>query len=255
MSNSCPNCDADLPAAAINLTEGVALCPGCGQLSRLRAVARTSEVPAPQGPPPRGCRPETNGLETRLVASNRSAGQAAILLFAALFWNSIVSVFVLVVAAGYWIRLAGSLPDWFPMTPAGSAGPERGGEGGSAVAMPLGLLIFMTVFLTPFVAIGLGLIAGVLLAVGGRTEVRLGAGRGSVFTGIGPLGWSRRFDPARVSAIRTSREGSGRRGRRVEYLVIEADRRVRTGSTLTGEQRRWLAKELRGRLLRSRQNG
>lgn len=252
MSNPCPNCDADLPTAAINLTEGVALCPSCGRLSPLRAVARAQQARAPASPPPHGCRVRSDGLQTRLVVSTRSLPKAAVALFLAVFWNSVVSVFVLVVAAGYWIRLAGSLPDWFPMPPSGSAGPERGGSGGTGLALPLGVLIFMTLFLTPFIAIGLGLIGSVLLSLGGRTEVRLGAGRGSVFTGIGPLGWTRRFDPGRVNTVRTTRQGFGRRGRSAEEVLIAADRRIRTGSMLNGEQRRWLVSEIRRRILQGR---
>lgn len=247
MASICPRCDAELAADAINITEGVALCPACNTLSRLSDVIDRSEAATPAiaaAEPPHGCSIVSDGLTTRAVATTRSFAAAAGLAFFALFWNSIVSVFLVVVISGYWERLIGPLPVWMPGLGA-THGPERDSR-----SMPLGVLIFMTIFLTPFVAVGASMLAAVFMSIAGRCEVRLEAGSASVFTGVGPFGWTRRFDPGKVRAVRSAPSTIRTKGRSQEDLVIEADRTIRFGSSLSDERRGWLVTELRRRLLR-----
>ncbi len=247
MANLCPSCQADLPAGSINTAEGVALCPACGELTRLRTVAKSNEdspSPAPPGPPPPGCRVVDDGVRARLVVSLRSPAGALVMLGVAAFWNGIVSVFVSTIAARWWTRLVGPVPEWMPQPPIRVIGVELD----ESTALGLGMLIFLTLFITPFVVVGLGFIAGVLLSIAGRIEITLGDIRASVFTGVGPVGLTRRFDPRGVRSVRIKRPRVLTAGQRTEQLVIEADRTIRTASTCRDEQRRWLAAELRHRL-------
>lgn len=231
--NYCPACGESISAEQVNLAEGVALCPGCGRLSRLSDVVNAAPPAAElldQIPP--GCRVSSWGQEIRIRATLRSTGSLMGTLFAALLWNGIVSVFVLIAAAGLYTNLVGPLPAWFPA-------PNMDAP------MPLGMTLFLCVFLLPFVAIGVSLLAAVLLYALGKVEVWIGDREARVRTGIGPLVWRRRFDPSQVRRVdegTTSWETNGRPGRTV---VIEAERSVKFGLLLTDERRQWMRAILR----------
>jgi len=82
-----------------------------------------------------------------------------------LFWNGLVSVFV-------WLAIKTSA-------------------------------ILLWLFLTPFIAIGLALVFGLLFTVFGKSEIKITNAEGSVFTGIGPFGKTRRFAPKSVKRFGT----------------------------------------------------
>lgn len=106
--------------------------------------------------------------------------------------------------------------------------------------MPLGMTLFLCVFLLPFIAIGASLLATALLYAAGKIEVRIGHQEAVVRTGIAFLAWSRRFDPTQVRRLEvgtTSWETNGRPGRTV---VVEADRQLKFGSLLTDQRREWM---------------
>lgn len=226
--NYCPACGEPISAEQMNLAEGVALCPSCGQLSRLADVVGAAGPAAElldQTPP--GCRVTMWGQEIRVLAPLRSIGALMGTVFFALFWNGIVSVFVLIALAGLYTNLVGPLPAWFPA-------PNMDDP------MPLGMTLFLCIFLLPFITIGASLLAAALLYTAGKIEVRIGDHEALVRTGIAFLAWSRRFDPTEVRRVdvgTTSWETNGRPGRTV---VIEADRHVKFGSLLTDERREWM---------------
>ena len=187
--NPCPECGEPIPAESINIEEGVALCPNCGRLSRLsEVVERRPPMVETLDQPPKGCEILHLGREVLARASLRSLPGFAGSLFFALFWNGITSVFVLVALAGLYTNLIGPLPAWFPA-------PDMDD------GMSLGMTLFLCVFLTPFVVIGLGMIGAVLLNLVGRVEVRISETEGIVRTGVGFLTWNRRFDPNQVRHV------------------------------------------------------
>lgn len=246
MSVACP-CGQDIPIADINVAEGVALCRGCGKLSRLMDLATPLEesaaIEAANAEPPKGCRIDDFGGQVALVASARSLTTAGPLLFFAAFWNSIVSVFVLIAIAGLWTNLVGPIPSSFPspFSSGGSGGPSSAGSG-----MPLSMTLFLCVFLIPFVAVGVGVLSAALVALAGRVEVRLRGPDGVVFTGIGPIGWRRRFDAASVKAVKFVESSVETNGKRQKLIGIETEQKtVRFGSVLTDQRRAWLAGALK----------
>jgi len=235
VTNTCPACGQPLAIDDINIKEGVGLCRACGKLSPLSLIA---EVPAADpsllAKPPDGCsfaEPMGGGLIVR--ASLRSPGTAVAMLAICLFWNGIVSIFVLLAIAGLYTNLIGPLPHWFPGPP--------GGKSGSNIGMPLGMAIFLCIFLIPFVTIGLILIGTFLNMVMGRIEVRIESGIGLVRTGFGPFNWTRKFDASKVKRVidgQTSWESNGRR-QQVVQLETE-DKTIKFGSMLTERRREWM---------------
>lgn len=237
MSQSlCPSCGEPLPTANINIAQGVALCPACGSLSPLSTVVeQLRPMQETLAEPPRGCTVTESGDEMRIRASLRSVGGAVGALAVALFWNGIVSIFVLLAAAAIYVNLVGPLPAWFPVPKSDTGAP-----------MSLGMALFLCVFLIPFVSIGAVLLAAVFLCIGGHVEVILREGNGEregegvVSTGVGRLCWRRRFDPARVSRVGMGETSWKENDKAKPVIVIEADRKVKFGSMLANERQAWL---------------
>jgi len=155
------------------------------------------------------------------------------MLAAGLFWNGIVSVFVLANIAGTLHNMHISLPAWFPA-------PKMDG------GMSVGMTIFLWIFLTPFMAIGLTIIGTFLSAVAGKTEVQIQNDQGTVFTGIGPIGIRRRFNPGDIKEI-SVRNDQNNKGQQTTFIVMETreGRLIKFGTLLREDRRIFLAAVIR----------
>lgn len=84
--------------------------------------------------------------------------------------------------------LGADVPGWLPsVTPNNQMGP--------------GMVIGLWAFLLPFIAIGMVFVLASAFALWGRFEACVRGGEGSVFTGFGTLGWTRRFNATGVSQV------------------------------------------------------
>lgn len=232
--NLCSRCDASLPVESINIQEGVALCPGCGALSRLKEIVDqtrpTGEILSHR---PRGCTIEEGDQEIFVEASLRSASGFFGALFLCLFWNGIVSVFVLIALSGLYRHLIGPLPAWFPA-------PKM--EGGDS----LGMTLFLCVFLTPFVTIGAFLIGTVLTTAFGAVQAVIREELVSIRTGIGRVAWTKRFDPRQFRQLTTTTTTKWQKNNEpTEVIEVIADETVQFGSMLARERREWMAAVLK----------
>jgi hypothetical protein len=180
--------------------------------------------------PPPGCAVLTDGPDTVLTASTRSLGNALGAFAVGLFWNGIVSVFILTAAASTLRHTVGSVPEWFPAPT----------DGKNDDFMPLGMTIFLWIFLLPFIAIGTLMVGAMLMSLFGRVEVYLRASDGVIFTGCGPFGWRRRFDLAAVRAVSVGKTKWKENDETKPLIVIACDRDVRFGSMLPDVRRAWL---------------
>ncbi|MDX2132168.1 MAG: hypothetical protein SFY69_08955 [Planctomycetota bacterium] len=236
---TCPTCRVCIDVSDVNIAEGVGLCRGCGKVFRLSRLVEASEGEslreAAVGEPPEGCWATDDGVEIVVGASTRSVGGAIGTLAVSLFWNGIVSVFVLLAISGT-IKAAGfTPPGWFPA-------PMMNGSG-----MGLGMTIFLWIFLTPFIVIGLAMLGAFVMSLGGRVEVRVRDAAGELFTGIGPVGWTRRFHAAGVTRVAVEHrrwKDSDGDARSKQEIVVEADRTLRFGSYLPDERRTFVAGKL-----------
>jgi len=135
--------------------------------------------------PPRGIRMERlmdGGTVIRIRMF--SAAQVLPILFITLLWNSIVSIFVAIPVS---------------MT-AATFGYDFGISFQWNISPPP--LWFLWLFLSPFIAIGLFLLLSLVFNVFGRCEIRLGTGEGSIFSGIGSIGRTRRFALQSIKSLR-----------------------------------------------------
>jgi hypothetical protein len=188
---NCPECRNEIPSADINVSTDLAMCRRCNathsfsELFECRNLVQTLE----DSPPPSGFTQRTTARGVAYRVSHRSLLGAAGALAICLFWNGIVSVFVLVNLASTLNLLGITVPEWFPA-------PVMNGE-----TMGLGMTLFLWLFLTPFLIVGAGFMGAFLMVIGGHTEVRINAAEGRIFTGVGPIGWPRKFKPHEVRSV------------------------------------------------------
>ncbi len=227
-----------IDAADLNMAQGVALCRVCGDLkslSDIMSVPTADEADAAK--PPAGCHAEDWGGGMQYVASIRSVSGAVFTGLFALFWNGILSVFLVVVAGGIYSHFIGPLPKWFPAL----NGPK----------MPVSEVLFMCVFLTPFLLVGTGMIIAWLVCMFGKVVVRIENGQGTIRTGVGALAWTRRFDAAAVKSVRYGQTSYLVNNQTKPLIIIESTRTLKFGSGLSDRRRKWLAAVLSERLVRN----
>ncbi len=227
--NTCPVCGNEIPTEAMNVSEGVALCPSCERVSPLSHVGRlVRPITEILRHPPSRCEVRQNGPEVAFTASTRSQGKFLITLGLMLFWNGMLSVFLTLLASAIYANLVGPPPPWMPK-------PVMNDE-----PMGPGATIFLAVFLTPFIAAGIVLFWLVAMYVWGRSEVVINGPEAWVQTGIGPLVWRRRFRPESVANVRLRPTDMEVNGENVDVVQIDADRTVRLGALLSQPRREWL---------------
>jgi hypothetical protein len=239
-SPTCAKCGQVIPPDDINVAKDVAYCRLCNLAHKLSSLTSAIELEAgiDFANPPAGTWQQQDGLGTLIGATHRSVGGALGLLAMCLFWNGIVSVFVALATASTLHLMNLPVPAWFP-----SPGP-----------VGTGMTIFLWLFLTPFIAIGLGLIGAFFLTLAGHTQVSLDGNEASIFTGVGSIGYRRRFDPQVVTDVRIDdqrwRDSDGDYRRTTCILIETAEgRKIKFGSMLAEERRRFIAASLRRALL------
>lgn len=222
----------------------LALCRRCSESYALAELLRNRELQdrLDHTPTPPGVWQRTTARGVALGASHRSVGGALGTLAMAVFWNGIVSVFVLLNTASTLNLMGVTLPAWFP------APVMNGGD------MGLGMTLFLWIFLTPFLLVGAALLGAAALCLGGRSEVTIEPTTATIFTGLGALGWKRRFDPVDVSAVGvrqkrwTDSDGDAQSKQEI-VLELRNGKKLKFGSTLPEERRNHLAALLQRALI------
>jgi putative aminopeptidase FrvX len=106
------------------------------------------------------------------------------------------------------------------------------------------MTLFLWVFLTPFLLVGVAIIAGMAMTLAGQTRVTLTREEGKIFSGIGSIGWTRRFDITQVKRVihedKTWTDSDGDK-RQKASIIIDAEKRISFASELTAERRKFVA--------------
>lgn len=237
---ACPKCRHPIPPDDVNVGANLAFCRACNLAHELSVIARGTGIPPDVDlyRPPPGAWQRASGLGTFIGATQRSLSGAFFTFLFGGFWNGIVGVFVALALAATLGHLGISRPDWFP-TPKMNGGP-----------IGIGMTLFLWVFLTPFIAIGLAMIAAFLSCLGGRTELRIRDYQGELFSGIGPLGFRKRFKIPDIKDVRIEtrkwRSRDGERDRTPTILIELAEGKpIKFGSSLREDRRQFIAAALR----------
>lgn len=243
MTPTCPHCKQTVANADVNVASDVAFCRTCNVAHKLSALVHgVAFADVDLTRPPQGAWSSQMGTGTVIGATHRSIGLAIGTLAIALFWNGITSVFVSLALSSTLKHLSVGAPDWFP-NPRMNGGP-----------MTVGMTIFLWLFLTPFILIGLAMIGAFLSSLGGRTEIRIGPTEGVIFNGIGSIGRRKRFNSETVRDVRIEteewRSRKGRRNQKKSILVAMQDgKQHKFGSMLREDRLKFVAGAMRQALL------
>ncbi|HSI07665.1 MAG TPA: hypothetical protein VK985_03680 [Rariglobus sp.] len=236
---SCPRCKRTIPHEDFNVLTDLAYCRSCNQAHSLVDLMDNARLDASLEPPVPGTwkRQSMNGALV-LGASHRSLKNAAGALVVSLFWNGLVSVFVMIALVST-LKLSGFAP---PV-----ALPEFKSEGGP---MGWGMTIFLWCFLTPFIAVGTWMIISFLMAAAGKSVITLSPAKATLFTGVGPLGRTRRFTPADVKRVSvraklvSDSDGGGHQDEKI-HIELHSGKELKFGGSLPKQRKYHLAALLR----------
>lgn len=225
MKLKCPNCDIYLPARQMNVEADVAVCRECDEAFKISTLLGTEPVTirnagwvtdAPDSfdihQPPSGASYENNGMGWRIKSTTRNA-----------------AAFFLVPFMCVW------------------SGFSLGGIYGTQIANGK-FELMQSLFGIPFVLGTLLFGSFALLSVAGRTVIRsdeMDHDAGSIFLGVGPIGWTTRF---RWSDVLRIEEGyaSGNNGNNSKQLTLVRDQGdIHFGSMLSEQRRRYVLHALR----------
>jgi hypothetical protein len=232
---TCPRCKGVIPSEDVNVANDIAFCRHCNLSHRLSDLTSGSTVDenVDASRPPDGTWFQRDGRGTIIGSTHRSIGQAFGLLLFTLFWNGIVSVFVLLNVASTLHLIGLSIPHWFPA-------PRMNGS-----VMGVGMTLFLWLFLTPFITIGLAMFAAFLSSLAGRTELQIQGGQCVLFYGIGSFGRRKRFSVSDVRDVRIEdkrwRDSDGDSRRNTQIIIETNAKPIKFGSMLTEERRRFVA--------------
>ena len=210
----CPKCDGRIGGPDLNVGTDVAHCRRCDEVHRLSELVGVAEDGSPAvdlARPPRGAWfvPTFDGFEAG--ATTRSAAALFIVPFMCV-WSgfSIGGIYGRQILRGDFELL----PSLF------------------GIPFVIGTLIF-------------GSLA--LMTVAGKVTVRVGGGEGRIFTGVGPFGFSRRFDWNQVQAVRQEHAPPGNSGRGTRQIAVvgATPAPLTFGSQLRDDRRAVVADALR----------
>jgi hypothetical protein len=107
-------------------------------------------------------------------------------------------------------------------------------------------VLFIWLFLTPFILIGFGMPVLALVSLFGRTEIAIERGIGRLSTKVWGIGWTRKFEPEQLDEIDTLSEG-GKDDPPKEFVFLrqKSGKKIKFGSSLSDEQRAFLVYALR----------
>lgn len=218
MELTCSTCGFRIHPFDIDEAAGTAHCPRCNRtrtIDRIRrnpyGDARGSEIDLEKPPP--GAWYRDDGVEVRFGAQLRSLGSYLLVAF-------------LVVWTGFFVVM--------------TTVPIKGGSPA--------LTSCLLVFVIPFVA---AVWAQAALCMFGKVEIRLRGSEGRVFTGIGPIGRTKRFRADEVTHVCEGYAGwsHGKGGtRKAIGIIMEGPERSVFGSLLSID-RRWFVRRALERAL------
>lgn len=212
----CPRCQSPIPNQNINIATDVAQCEECHLVFKisenLSSKSRTHREEALDanfniGDPPKGAWIRQGSNELIIGATTRS--------YMALFLVPFMII-------------------W--------SGGSLGGIYGSQIMMGE-FNLMMSLFGIPFLLGSILFWSIALMTVVGKVEITLDHTDGKVFTGVGKIGYTKRFELSEIQTVRES-QSSGRRGSSTYSIALEGQRRITFGTLLNESRRYYLLKVL-----------
>lgn len=215
MQATCPQCQQSIPLADVNVATDIALCRHCEQNFALSEIVEEQlNAPTALNQPPKGSwfQPTMNGFQ--VGASTRSP-QAFILVPFICVWSGIT------LGGAYGTQIAsGEFNPW------------------------------ISLFGLPFLAGTFFLGSQALMLICGKVVVEVQGNQGVIFTGVGQIGWRRRFTWNEVTAFHIT--PSYRNRQNTEQLTLYGAKELNFASGLTKPRLNFLLGTLRHMLSQSK---
>ncbi len=197
----CPKCRMEIPLDDVNVSKDIALCRQCGQTWSYADLIEDSEISDAVPPtPPRGAWFRENPPRGFVVGvSTRSAIAFFVVPFMCV-WS----------------------------------GFSLGGIYGSQI-VKRHFQPALSLFGIPFFLGTLFLGSVAIMAVCGKVVVTVDGDNGTIFTGVGPIGWRRRFDWRKVATVRRT-ESYGSRGAVTQQITFDGEKRLNFAGGIKSER-------------------
>ncbi len=210
MNIACPTCHQQILLDDINVSKDIALCRRCEKtFSFADLTADRIDTNLDLTKPPNGTWFQSNPRGFVLGATTRSAEAFFLVPFTA-FWSGLSMTGI------YGAQIMKGELDWG-----------------------------MSLFGLPFLAGTCYLVPTALMKCCGKQELRVESGQGALFTGIGPIGWRRRFDWRSVARVRAALSKWQQNNRSAPIISLEGTKTVRFGSMINEERRDYMLNVLK----------
>jgi hypothetical protein len=212
MNLICPVCKFEIPEKLIDLSEESAFCPHCQKdFDCSQWMEKKLVSPENLQPPPNGAWFEKSASGFKVHASTRS--------YKWLLFTPVASVWSVLLFIFSWAIL-------------------------SHVNQQMRLILFL--FLAPFYLLGLFFWSCALMSICGKVEIEVDGDSGTIFKGIGAMGWKRRFDWNQIKKIRISKYyyPSGNR-KSEQQITFEGEKVVSFAKGIKAERVRFMLIALR----------
>jgi hypothetical protein len=206
---TCPKCRAEIPLDDVNVARDIALCRQCGQTwsyGDLMADLQ-SDYPIPQTPPAGTWFHEQGPRAFTVGVTTRSLGALFIVPFTCVW-------------AG------GSMTGIY-----GTQIYRRHFELGQSL------------FGIPFLLGSIVLVSLAAMTICGKMTVSVDGDDGVIFTGVGPIGWRRRFNWRKVTSIRRTQQMN--RNGMSEQITFDGEKRLNFAGGIKAERLDYLLAVLR----------
>ena len=209
MKLTCPECRQDIPLDDVNVATDLALCRNCSRNFSYSEVLEDEETPAVDlHRPPSGAWFHRDHRGFEVGATTRSP-----------------VAFFLVPFMMVW------------------SGFSIGGIYGTQIAkgqFNLGMSLFGIPFLLGTLLFG----SIAVMSVCGKMLIRVEGNQGTAFTGVGPLGWRKRFKWDEVKAVRRTWK-AGSEGSRTSQITLETTESINIGVGLSEKRFKFMLSALR----------
>lgn len=214
---TCPKCRSVIPLGDINVSQDMALCRRCGTATPFSVLCGIAEIPAVSlDTPPKGVRVSQDFRGETEITYRRISKIVLFLIPFTLLWSG------------------GSLGGIYgKQIMRGTFDPED------------------SLFGLPFLIGTIVLLSILAYCLFGVWKIRLSQGTGTVFTGVGPLGWTRNFSFSRESLV-TLQPGSVKVNnvRQKAICIKSAGTDFLFGATIQDDAKRFIAAVINSRIAR-----
>jgi len=206
----CPACHSTIPLEDINVSTDIALCRQCSKTYSFAELCEDqASLDVDISRPPRGAWFNHQGMDSVAGATTRAWGALFLVPFAAV-WS----------------------------------GGSLGGLYGSQIIKGKFELL-PSLFGIPFLLGSCLLVTLASMSACGKVVVRRSGDDGSIFQGVGPFGWTRRFRWSDIKAVRVGSKKWKQNGRNDSFIELEATKPIRFGSLLSETRRDFIVAVLK----------